>query len=121
MPDASLSQHTSPVVPAWFNSLNKSLCVACGHVSLHAYTQERNAAVKGKLAAKVSKQPMFCFESAIKLFYFSSFVYNDYNAVRLSEGQFWFDCSDCFRLVGGASTPGSPGVPPPLCGERGVA
>jgi hypothetical protein len=44
--------------------------------------QERNAAAKGKLAAKVSKQPMFCFESAVKLFFFSSFVYADYNAVR---------------------------------------
>jgi hypothetical protein len=29
---------------------------------------------------------MFCFESAVKLFFFSSFVYADYNAVRIAHG-----------------------------------
>lgn len=49
----------------------------------HINQQERNGAAKGRLAAKIIKQPMFCFETAIKLFFFSSFVYTDYNAVRL--------------------------------------
>ncbi len=44
--------------------------------------QARNAAAKpGRVANKVAKQPMFCFETAIKMFFFSSFVYTDYNAV----------------------------------------
>lgn len=45
--------------------------------------QDRNsAACKGKVAAMIAKQPMFCFETAVKLFFFSSFVYADYNGVR---------------------------------------
>jgi hypothetical protein len=44
--------------------------------------QARNAAAKpGRMAQKVAKQPMFCFETAVKMFFLSTFVYNDYNAV----------------------------------------
>lgn len=52
--------------------------------------QERNAAAKGKLAAMISQQPMFCFETAVKLFFFSSFVYSGYNGVRQ------WQCGDVF-------------------------
>jgi hypothetical protein len=50
-------------------------CVGC-------CLQARNAAAKpGRMAQKLEKQPMFCFETAIKMFFFSTFIYNDYNAV----------------------------------------
>lgn len=43
---------------------------------------QRNAAA-GPLAAKLASHPMFCFETAVKLFFFSSFVYTDYNGVSV--------------------------------------
>jgi hypothetical protein len=43
--------------------------------------QERNAAAKGRWASRVAREPMFCLETAIKMFFFSSFVYTNYNGV----------------------------------------
>lgn len=61
---------------------NSAAVVLCVCVCARVCVQERNAAAKGKLAAMISQQPMFCFETAVKLFFFSSFVYSDYNGVR---------------------------------------
>lgn len=47
--------------------------------------QERSAAATGRAASQVTKQPMFCFETAIKMFFFSSFVYTHYDGVRQGE------------------------------------
>jgi hypothetical protein len=54
-----------------------SACFVLGHAPTAAVTaaaQARNAAAHGRL----DREPMFCFESAIKLFFWSCLVYEDY-------------------------------------------
>jgi hypothetical protein len=47
-----------------------------------AATQARNAAAKGRL----DREPMFCFETAVKLFFWSCLVYEDYEGVSVLGG-----------------------------------